>query len=226
MLHEDSYILPHVFTHRRHSLTWLNWFHSVSHTVILHCLTVKEEVRPSYQKRSIKITSCSITANSLPPSAQQPPSQDAPLGPGPGPAHVPLVNNRKGSLLPAGPCDPTQLRLSISESRLNRARSLPVKYRYHPSNAMLHNQSRHCRFLPWAGCISRNPHPAPQMHDAHFTGAAVMLKLLRGCWPTAIYWQPASDLHILQPFQYGWVKEFSGIIILVVNFLIIKYILM
>lgn len=167
-----------------------------SHTVILHCLTVKEELRPSYQKRSVKITSCSITVNSLPPSAQQhqqqqhhpPPSQDFPLL-GPGPAHVPLVNNRKGSLLPAGPSDPAQLRLSISESRLNRARSLPVKYRYHPSNAMLHNQSRHCRCWPTAGCIGSNPTPSSRnkMHDAHFTGAAVMLKLLRGCWPTAMY---------------------------------------
>lgn len=150
--------------HKGTELTWQQWnrLSIVSHPVILHCLTVKEEVRPSFQKRSIKITSCTITANSLLPSPQQP-SQDALLSPGS--AHIPLVNNRKGSLLPAGPCDPAQLRLSISgpgesgarllvESRLNRARSLPVKYRYHPSNSMLHNQSRHCR-LPLAGCISQ-----------------------------------------------------------------------
>lgn len=153
--------------------------YGVSHIVILHCLTVKEEVRPSFQKRSIKITSCSITANSLLPIAQQP-SQDALLSPGP--AHVPLVNNRKGSLLPAGPCDPAQLRLSISESRLNRARSLPVKYRYHPSNAMLHNQSRHCR-LPWAGCISRNP-ILPQAAWRSLRWSCCDAKLPHVCWPT------------------------------------------
>ncbi|XP_055082975.1 calcium-activated potassium channel subunit alpha-1a isoform X3 [Periophthalmus magnuspinnatus] len=112
------------------------------------CNLVKEEVRPSFQNRSIKISGCTFT-NSLVPNAQHP-SQDALLGPSS--ADIPLVNNRKGSLLPAGPCEPVQLRLSISgpgpesgarllvESRLNRARSLPVKYRYHPSNAMLHNQ--------------------------------------------------------------------------------------
>ncbi|XP_044192876.1 calcium-activated potassium channel subunit alpha-1-like isoform X1 [Thunnus albacares] len=63
---------------------------------------------------------------------------------------VPLVNNRKGSLLP--PAEPSALRLSFmgsrdlgqvgrlpgvaeEASRLHRARSLPVKYRYHPSHS-------------------------------------------------------------------------------------------
>lgn len=74
---------------------------------------------------------------------------------------VPLVNNRKGSLLP--PAEPSALRLSFmgsrdlgqvgwlpgvaeEASRLHRARSLPVKYRYHPShsnNATLSH--RHCK---------------------------------------------------------------------------------
>lgn len=74
---------------------------------------------------------------------------------------VPLVNNRKGSLLP--PAKPSALRLSFigsgdlgqvgrlpgvaeEASRLLRARSLPVKYRYHPShsnNATLSH--RHCK---------------------------------------------------------------------------------
>lgn len=63
---------------------------------------------------------------------------------------VPLVNNRKGSLLP--PAVPSALRLNFmglgdlsqvgqlpmvaeEASRLQRARSLPVKYRYHPSHS-------------------------------------------------------------------------------------------
>lgn len=63
---------------------------------------------------------------------------------------VPLVNNRKGSLLP--PAEPSPLRLSLmgsgdlgqvgqrpgaaeEASQLQRARSLPVKYRYHSSHS-------------------------------------------------------------------------------------------
>lgn len=77
------------------------------------------------------------------------------------PVSVPLVNNRKGSLLP--PAEPSALRLSFmgsgdlgqvgqrpgaaeEASRLQRARSLPVKYRYHSShssNATLSH--RHCK---------------------------------------------------------------------------------
>lgn len=125
---------------------------------IFHCLTVTDDVRPTFQNRSVKTTGCtSITPNAFQPNT---------LHPNPDPLvnqttiNVPLVNNRKGSLLPPGPApDPSKLRLSISgpgdaaaralaESRLNRARSLPVKYRYHPSNAMLLSHSRHCRLPP------------------------------------------------------------------------------
>lgn len=75
---------------------------------------------------------------------------------------VPLVNNRKGSLLPSA--EPSTLRLSFmgslgqvgqvgqlpgvveEASRLQRARSLPVKYRYHPSHANIAILShRHCK---------------------------------------------------------------------------------
>uniref|UniRef100_UPI0037E7354F calcium-activated potassium channel subunit alpha-1a isoform X9 n=1 Tax=Semicossyphus pulcher TaxID=241346 RepID=UPI0037E7354F len=116
-----------------------------------------DEVRPSFQKRSVKTTGCtstSITSNAFLSNSLHP--NQEPLV-NPGKVNVPLVNNRKGSLLPVGPgpgADPSKLRLSISgpgdvtarslaESRLNRARSLPVKYRYHPSNAMLLSHSRH-----------------------------------------------------------------------------------
>lgn len=74
---------------------------------------------------------------------------------------VPLVNNRKGSLLP--PAEPSALRLSSVDSgdpnqfgqrpgaheekgRLQRARSLPVKYRYHSNHAILNH--RHCKSHP------------------------------------------------------------------------------
>lgn len=129
---------------------------------ILHCLTVMDEVRPSFQNRSVKTTGCtstSITSNAFLPNTLHP-NQDPLVNPGT--INIPLVNNRKGSLLPMGPgpgAAPSKLRLSISgpgdvaarslaESRLNRARSLPVKYRYHPSNAMLLSHSRHCRLPP------------------------------------------------------------------------------
>ena len=63
---------------------------------------------------------------------------------------IPLVNNRKGSLLPLA--EPSVLKLSLMGSgdlaqvgrlpgvaeeanRLQRARSLPVKYRYHPGHS-------------------------------------------------------------------------------------------
>lgn len=78
-------------------------------------------------------------------------------------ASVPLVNNRKGSLFPSaaprlslmGSRDLSQAcRLpGVAEEtiRLQRARSLPVKYRYHPSNATVSH--RHCKGHP--------PHPPP-----------------------------------------------------------------
>lgn len=77
---------------------------------------------------------------------------------------VPLVNNRKGSLLP--PSEPSPLRLSFmgsrdlgqvgrlprvaeEASRLQRARSLPVKYRYHPSHSNNATLSHgHCKTTP------------------------------------------------------------------------------
>lgn len=50
------------------------------------------------------------------------------------------------------------------------------------------------------GCPERdasasNPHPASELHDAHFNGAVVMLLVLHVCWATPIYWQPACDLY-------------------------------
>ena len=70
---------------------------------------------------------------------------------------VPLVNNRKGSLLPlsfrgSGDLGQAGRLPGVSEesSRLQRARSLPVKYRYHPShsnNATLSH--RHCKGPPF-----------------------------------------------------------------------------
>ena len=69
---------------------------------------------------------------------------------------VPLVNNRKGSLLPlsfrgSGDLGQAGRLPGVAEesSRLQRARSLPVKYRYHPShsnNATLSH--RHCKGPP------------------------------------------------------------------------------
>lgn len=129
---------------------------------VLHYLTVTDEVRPPFQNRTLKTTGCistSITSNVFLPNALHP-SQDPLVSPGT--VNIPLVNNRKGCLLHMrlGPGDdPSQLRFSISgpedvatrslaESRLNRARSLPVKYRCHPSNAMLLSHSRHCRLAP------------------------------------------------------------------------------
>lgn len=135
---------------------------------ILHCLAVMDDVRPSYQTRSVKVTSItSIGSNHFLSNALHP-NQDPALIT----INIPLVNNRKGSLLPAGPGpglgvgqgpalglvpDPSQLRFSISvpgevmarsaaESRLSRARSLPAKYHYQPSSAMLLGHSRHCRW--------------------------------------------------------------------------------
>ncbi|XP_072534009.1 calcium-activated potassium channel subunit alpha-1a isoform X15 [Salminus brasiliensis] len=90
------------------------------------CKRLKEEVKPTFQNRTIKV------ANSV--------AAPHALGSGPRPAvelsvvaSVPLVNNRKGSLLP--PVPPSRRHLSLAG--LNRARSLPGKYRYHPSSSTL-----------------------------------------------------------------------------------------
>ncbi len=90
---------------------------------VFYCLTVKEEVIPTFQNRSIKL------ANTLP--SVLPVVESSTTA-------VPLVNNRKGSLLPLAP--PSQSRLSLAG--LNRARSLPGKYCYRPSSL----SSTHCRW--------------------------------------------------------------------------------
>lgn len=130
-----------------------------------------DEVRPSFQNRSVKTTGCnstSTTTNAFLPDNSHP-NQDPLFNPGK--RSIPLVNNRKGSLLPMGPgpaSDPSKLRFSISgpgdvvarsqaASRLNRARSLPMKYRYHPSNAMLLSHSTHCRLPPQRDASVSNP---------------------------------------------------------------------
>ncbi|KAM9395583.1 calcium-activated potassium channel subunit alpha-1a-like isoform 7-T7 [Salvelinus alpinus] len=129
------------------------------------CNLVKDEVRSSLQNPSIKISNCTapsscITSNAIHPQAPPRPSRHKdPLAPRDADPAVPLVNNRKGSLLPPrvglGLGSHGGLRFSISgpsrgdgtgralaeQGRLNRARSLPVKYRYHPSNAALHDHS-------------------------------------------------------------------------------------
>uniref|UniRef100_A0A8C7G8T6 Calcium-activated potassium channel subunit alpha-1 n=1 Tax=Oncorhynchus kisutch TaxID=8019 RepID=A0A8C7G8T6_ONCKI len=128
------------------------------------CKRLKDEVRSSLQNRSIKIANCTsppstITSNAMRPQALPRPSlhQDPPVPQGEVTA-VPLVNNRKGSLLPPGvglgphggfrisTSGPgrgdTAGRALAEQSRLSRARSLPVKYCYHPSNASLHGHSR------------------------------------------------------------------------------------
>ncbi|XP_058507608.1 calcium-activated potassium channel subunit alpha-1a-like isoform X2 [Solea solea] len=117
------------------------------------CKRLMDNIRPSFKKRSVNSASACSTNHFL----------DPPLSPPRNSANVPLVNNRKGSLLPLTGPQPTAanaswLRLSLSgpgdpaaaaasrslwaESRLSRARSLPVKYRYHPSNAVLLSHSR------------------------------------------------------------------------------------
>lgn len=119
--------------------------------VLLH-LAVKDNPtikKPSYQNQSDKLNH--ISASEV---CRAPHGRVAAVS-------VPLVNNRKGSLLP--PSEPSALRLSLmgsrelgqvarapgmaeEASRLQRARSLPVKYRYHPShssNAILNH--RHCK---------------------------------------------------------------------------------
>ncbi|KAJ8264327.1 hypothetical protein GJAV_G00147880 [Gymnothorax javanicus] len=89
------------------------------------CKRLKDEARPAYQNQSIKMGNSTANANAM--------YRTIPRGEVPEP--IPLVNNRKGSLLL--PNDPT-LRLGFSRlgaGRLQRACSLPVKYRYHPRAA-------------------------------------------------------------------------------------------
>lgn len=109
---------------------------------------------------------------------------------------VPLVNNRKGSLLP--PTEPSTLRLSFmgsrdlgqvgrlpgvaeEASRLHRARSLPVKYRYHPShsnNATLSH--RHCKGHP--PLTSPPPFPSSCLAGLYSTTAQPKHVLARLEW--------------------------------------------
>ncbi|XP_051235669.1 calcium-activated potassium channel subunit alpha-1a isoform X6 [Dicentrarchus labrax] len=144
------------------------------------CKRLMDEVRPSFQNRSVKttgLTSTSITSNAFLPSTLHP-NQDPLVKPGT--INIPLVNNRKGSLLPMGlgpGADPSKLRLSISgpgdvvarslaESRLNRARSLPVKYRYHsiedehPSTLSPKKKQRN-------GGMRNSPNCSPKMMSRH-----------------------------------------------------------
>ncbi|XP_036429921.1 calcium-activated potassium channel subunit alpha-1a isoform X1 [Colossoma macropomum] len=92
--------------------------------------SLKEEVKPTFQNRTIKVANSMAVPNALPNavgSSLQPVVERSVV------ASVPLVNNRKGSLLP--PVPPSRRRLSLAG--LNRARSLPGKYRYHPSSSTL-----------------------------------------------------------------------------------------
>eukprot|EP00063_Salmo_salar_P092763 XP_014067598.1 PREDICTED: calcium-activated potassium channel subunit alpha-1-like isoform X2 [Salmo salar] len=123
--------------------------------------------RSTYQNKSIKLNHNS-TANAAHHKVATPHSGVVLPGSGSGSGSVPLVNNRKGSLQPSR--GPSVLRRSLlgsrelvevargpggpgglaaeEASRLQRARSLPVKYRYqlsHSSNATLLNM-RHCTF--------------------------------------------------------------------------------
>ncbi|XP_056104094.1 calcium-activated potassium channel subunit alpha-1a isoform X10 [Rhinichthys klamathensis goyatoka] len=81
------------------------------------CKRIKEEVRATFQNPSIELANSMAVPNTLP--------SVLPVV-GCSTTAVPLVNNRKGSLLPPAP--PSQSRLSLAG--LNRARSLPGKYRY------------------------------------------------------------------------------------------------
>ncbi|XP_069044993.1 calcium-activated potassium channel subunit alpha-1a isoform X2 [Lepisosteus oculatus] len=111
------------------------------------CKRLNDDVRPTYQNRSYKFNS-SAAAKAL---LSAVPFEDVA-------EPVPLVNNRKGSLyLPRlsllSPGDPGW----EAPSRLQRARSLPVKYRYHPSSSMANHSP--CMF-PSAGCTLEDEHPS------------------------------------------------------------------
>ncbi|XP_068597384.1 calcium-activated potassium channel subunit alpha-1a [Brachionichthys hirsutus] len=150
-----------------------------------------DEVRPSFQNQSLKTTGCTSTttiSNTCLPNTLHP-NQDPLVIPGS--FNIPLVNNRKGSLPPTRPwpgADSSKQRFSISgpgdvvarslaESRLSRARSLPVKYRYHPSNAMLLGHSRHLedehpstlspKKKQRNGGMRNSPNSSPKMTSRH-----------------------------------------------------------
>lgn len=101
-------------------------------------LAVKDEAEPGLLNDSLKARSTkSHTLSNAVPITE-------------GPEAVRLVNNRKGSLYLSS--DSSLRRLSLlntsdqgrgAQCRLQRARSLPVKYRYHPNNATCDDL---CRF--------------------------------------------------------------------------------
>lgn len=85
--------------------------------LIFHCLTVKEEIRPTFQNRTLKLA----TSMTVPQTLAVERSAEA------------LVTNCKGSLLPPVPLP----HRGLSLTGLNRARSLPGKYCYHSNSSML-----------------------------------------------------------------------------------------
>ncbi|XP_039629008.1 calcium-activated potassium channel subunit alpha-1a isoform X2 [Polypterus senegalus] len=96
------------------------------------CKRLKDEVKPIYQNQSYKVYTAT---NSL----LRPKTFEELFEP------VPLVNNRKGSLYLPGDRSLRLGPVSLSEhgrpatSRLQRACSLPVKYRYHPSSSAVNH---------------------------------------------------------------------------------------
>ncbi|XP_051779692.1 calcium-activated potassium channel subunit alpha-1a isoform X4 [Erpetoichthys calabaricus] len=96
------------------------------------CKRLKDEVKPIYQNQSYKVYTAT---NSL----LKPKTFEELFEP------VPLVNNRKGSLYLPGDRSLRLGPVSLSEhgrpapSRLQRACSLPVKYRYHPSSSAVNH---------------------------------------------------------------------------------------
>ncbi|XP_072560049.1 calcium-activated potassium channel subunit alpha-1-like isoform X4 [Paramormyrops kingsleyae] len=93
------------------------------------CKRVKDEVRPTYQNRLVK--SNDSTANAV--HRAHPSGEAAEL--------VPLVNNRKGSCLLPSPLGSGEVGRAPA-GQLQRARSLPVKYRYRPSNSICARRPR------------------------------------------------------------------------------------
>lgn len=100
---------------------------------------VKEDVRPTFQNRTVKLA----TSMTVPQTLAVDRSAEA------------LVINCKGSLLP--PVPPPRRGLSLSG--LNRAHSLPGKYRYHPNTSM-RSSSLHSSMLSSSMRSSTRP-PTP-----------------------------------------------------------------
>ncbi|XP_076830916.1 calcium-activated potassium channel subunit alpha-1a isoform X8 [Brachyhypopomus gauderio] len=98
------------------------------------CVLVKEDVRPTFQNRPVKVARGAADPNTLPRTAATCPW---PAGECPSMDSAPLVNNRKGSLFPPAPPP----RRHLSPAGLSRACSLPGKYRYRPSSALSSTRS-------------------------------------------------------------------------------------